>query len=102
MTSRSGKDFGQDVQRHAVVGVVEGGHQHQPVGDVEIGVAGRQALAAKDDRARHRQFDQRELLAVQRARGFEAGEIFGQRRVVRVARVWLDGGDDGGWRDEAA
>jgi len=41
------------------------------------------------------------LLAVERARGFEASEIFGERRVVEVAGVGLDGGDDGGGRNEA-
>ncbi len=64
MTSRSGKDFGENVERDAVVGIVKRGNQHQSVGDVEVGIAGRQALAAKDDRARQRQFDDGELLAV--------------------------------------
>ena len=97
----AGKNLGQHVQRHAVVGIVERGHQHQAVGDVEVGVAGRQALAAKDDRPRHGQLDDGELLAVGSARGLEAREILGQRRVVRVARVRLDGGDDRGRPDEA-
>ena len=79
------KNLRQNVQRHAVVGVVKRRHQHQPIGDIEIRIAGRQPLAAKDDRPRQRQFDNRELLAVQRARGLQAREIFGERLVVRVA-----------------
>ena len=74
-----GKQLGEDAERDAVVGVVEGGHQHEAVGDVEVCIAGRQALAAEDDGARQGQFDDGELLSVERARGFEAGKIFGQR-----------------------
>ncbi len=89
-----GKQLGQNVQRHAVVGIMKCRHQHQPIGDIEIRIAGGQALAAKDDGARQRQFDDRELLSVQRARGLEAREILGQRLVVRIVRIRLDGGDD--------
>ena len=96
------KKLGKNVQRHAVVGIVEGGNQNQTVGDIEIGVTGRQALATKDHRPRHRQLDQRELLIVQRAGGFEAGKVLGQRSVVGVAGIRLDGGHNGGGSDEAA
>ena len=40
-------------------------------------------------------------LSVGRARGFEAVEILGQRLVIRVVRVGLDGGDDRVGRNEA-
>jgi len=39
--------FREDAERDAVVGVVEGGHQHAGVGDEEIGVAGGQAQAVE-------------------------------------------------------
>ena len=51
-TSRSGKQVGEDVEGVAVVGVVEGGDEDDAVGDVEVGVARRQALAVEDDGAR--------------------------------------------------
>jgi len=89
----AGKNLGQNVQRHAVVGIVEGGHENQAVGDIEVGVTGGQALAAKEDRARQRQLDEAELLAIGSARGLETLEILGQRRVVGVGGVRLDGGD---------
>src|SRR5262245_18877653 len=38
-----GEQLGQCAQGHAVGGVVEGGHEHGVVGDVEIGVAGGQS-----------------------------------------------------------
>ena len=52
-----GKQLGEDAQRDAIVGIVKRGYQDEAVGDVEIGVAGRQALAVEEDWARHRQFD---------------------------------------------
>ena len=84
----------QNLQRHAVVGIVEGGNQNQPIRNIEISVTCRQPLAVKDHRPRHRQLDQIKLLAVERARGLEPGEVFGQRRVVRIAHIRLDGGDN--------
>src|ERR1035437_1753358 len=38
---------GEDGQRRAIVWVVEGGRQHQSVGDVKVGVAGRQLPSVK-------------------------------------------------------
>ena len=42
-----GEQFGQNIERKAIVGIVEDRHQHQLVGDVEIGVAGGQALSVE-------------------------------------------------------
>src|SRR5260370_23501637 len=39
------KSASQCVQSSAVIGVVERGHQHQAVGDIEIRIARRQALS---------------------------------------------------------
>src|ERR1035441_750408 len=96
------KNFGKNVQGCAVVALVECWDQHEAVGDVEVCVACREALATEDDRAGHWKFDERELFAIESARGFEAGEIFGEGRVVGVACVRLDGCDDGRGRDEAS
>jgi hypothetical protein len=64
----AGEEFGERVESDAVVGIVEGGDEDEAVGDVEVGVAGREALAAKDDGARHGQVDDGELLALGRAK----------------------------------
>jgi len=79
---------------NAVVGVVESRNQNQIVGNIKISVTGRKALAAEYHRARQRQLDQRELFAVESAGGFEAFHVFGQRCVIRVGRVRLDGGNN--------
>src|SRR6185312_3577499 len=73
----------------------------QVISEVEIGVAGRDALVTEDNGARHGQLDDGELLAVSRARGFQALKIFNERSVVGIAGVGLDGGDDGVRRGEA-
>src|SRR6185437_2496598 len=95
------KNIGEDVECDAVVAVVEGGDEYDAVGDVEIGVAGGDALVAKDDGARHGQLDDGELEAGRRARGFEAPKIFSERDVVGVVGARLDSRDDGVGRDEA-
>src|SRR5579859_5188151 len=80
----AGENLGQNVEGEAVVAVVEGGHEDDAVGEVEIGVAGGDALIAEDDGARHGQLDDGELSAVRSARGFQVMEIFGERGVVGV------------------
>src|SRR5262249_11995554 len=45
--------FRQGVERDPVVGIVEYRHEDNSVGDVEISVAGRQALAVEKDRRGH-------------------------------------------------
>ena len=53
----AGELLRENGQRRAIVGVVEGRRQHQPVGDVEVGVAGGQLPAVKPQRARHGELD---------------------------------------------
>jgi len=96
-----GEELGEDVEGDAVVGIVERWDEDQSVGDVEVGVAGGEALVAEHDRARQGQLDQRELLAGEGAGGFEADEVFGEGLVVGVSGVGLNGGDDGFRGDEA-
>src|SRR5579863_6894270 len=97
----AGECGGDGVEGDAVVGIVKCGHEHDAVSDIEVGVAGGQALVAKYDRARQRELDEVELLAGGRARGFEAGEVVGERLVVGVAGVGFDDGKDGVGRGEA-
>ena len=52
-----GKKLGEYVQRDAVLGIMECGHEDESVGDIEVGITGRQALAAKYNRAWQWQFD---------------------------------------------
>ena len=49
-----GEELRQSIQRDPVVAVVERRHEHDAVGDVEVGVARRQPLAVHDDRPRER------------------------------------------------
>ena len=90
-----GEAGGEGVEGVAVVWVVEGGDEDALVGDVEVGVAGWQALALEDDRGGHGEFDDMERVAPQVAGGAEAIEVFGERQVVFVCGVGFDGGQDG-------
>ena len=47
------KDLLQNRQGAPVVGMVVDGYQHNPIGNVKVGVAGWQASAWRPDRARH-------------------------------------------------
>ena len=98
----TGKKLRQNIQRDAIVGIVEGWHEYEAVGDVEICVAGWHALGAKNNRPRHGQLNDGELLALWSARGFEAREVFSQRSVVGIARVGLNSRDDSCGRDKAS
>ena len=100
-----GEAGGDDVERAAVVRIIEGGDEDEAVGDVEVGVAGREALTFEDDGRGHGEGDDAEGLAfvggVGAAEGVEAVEVLGEREVVLVGGVGLDTGEDGVWRDEA-
>src|SRR5579859_3617893 len=64
-----GEAGGDDVEGVAVVRVVEGGDEDERVGDVEVGVAGGEALAFEEDGRGHGEFDYVERLALLFARG---------------------------------
>src|SRR3974377_733167 len=59
----TGKRLGDDVERDAVVGVVEHWHQHKAIRDVEVGVACRKALPIEIDRGGHGELDDAQGLA---------------------------------------
>ncbi len=94
------KNFSQSVQRHAVVGIVEGGNKHQPVGDVEIRVAGRQACPKEDDRTRKGQLDEVNCLpsrvraALSRARFSLSGAWLGSLAFGSTAATIVVGADE--------
>src|SRR5580698_5945817 len=87
-----GKNLSENTQRHAVVGIMKGWHEHQIVGDIKIRVTGGQPLAAKNNWARQRQFHKSELLAIQSARSLETGQFFRQRHMIVVSSIRLDSG----------
>ena len=96
-----GEAAGDDVEGVAVVGVVEGGDEDEAVGDVEVGVAGGEALAFEDYGCGHGEFDDLEGLVVEVAEAAEAVEVFGEGEMVFVVGVGLDAGEDFVFGDEA-
>ena len=99
-TSRSGKRLGQDIEGDAVGRIIECRDEHQSVGDVEVGIAGRQPLALEDNRPGHGQLDDAERLSVLVARRLQAAEVVLERLVVRVVGARLDDRDHGSRPDE--
>ncbi len=81
------------------LGSLKVGTRTSAVGDVEVGVAGGEALAFEDDGRWHGEFDDLERLslvgAVGVAEAAEAVEVFGEWEVVLVGGVGFDGGEDG-------
>jgi SAM-dependent methyltransferase len=75
----------QHPQRHAVLGIVERGDEHRPVGDVEVRVARRQPLPVEVERSRHREGDDLDLRSILEQHALEALAVFRERAVVRVA-----------------
>ena len=90
-----GETGGDSGEGDAVVGVVEGGHEDERVGDVEVGVGGGEALPVEDDGRGHGEGAEGEGLAVAVAGGAKAVEVFGEGEVVFVVDVGFDGGEDG-------
>ena len=43
----AGKDLGQRVQRHAVMGIVEGRNQDEPIRNIKVGITGRRRWPLK-------------------------------------------------------
>ena len=89
-----GEELGQGVQGHAIRRVVEGRDEHQAVGDVEVGIARRQALAVEEDRSGHGQRDHAERLTVLVHGRLEPPEVVLERLVVGVVRARLEHGHD--------
>ena len=96
-----GEQLRQRVERNAIVRIVEDRHQHHSIRDVEIRIAGGQAAAFEDDRARHRNLYDVEALAILVARRSQASQIVVQGRIIFVLLIRLDHRDDRVGRDEA-
>src|SRR5437660_12791044 len=94
------EELGQNVQRDAIVRVIEYGNENNAIRDVEVAVASGQAPAFEDDGRRHEQLNDLEAFAVLIGRGLEPAEILCERVVVFVVPVGLDHRDDLAGRDE--
>ncbi len=88
------KHISNHVKRLTVVGIIEGGNQHQPIRDVEIGIACRQPLPLKHNRSRHRQLDDVVGMPIWSACVVQPLQIFLQRQMVLVLRIRLRNSDD--------
>ena len=95
------KQIAQYIQRDSVIGIVEGRHQNQAIGDIKIGVAGGQSLSAEDHGAGKRQFNDLQLASLQICGGAQTPQVFLQRLVVGVVLVGFDHGEHGIRGDEA-
>ena len=94
-----GKQTLEDVQSAPVVRLVIGRDQDQAVGNIKIGVAGRQPGAVRilgQDRFRHRQADDRQPASGLVGRGPQPSQVVLQRAIIGVERVVLDRAHDGG------
>ena len=88
MTSRSGKQWAMMLRAWRSLGSLKVGTRTPVVGDVEVGVAGGEALAFEEDGRGHGEFDDLEGLACEVADFVEAVEVFGQGEVVFVGGCW--------------
>ena len=87
MTSSIRKQLGQDIECDAVGRIIERWNEHDSVGDVEIGIAGRQSLAVEDDWPGHGQLDDAEGLPILVACVLQPAKIICKRFVVRFVGV---------------
>src|SRR6266404_611581 len=97
----AGKERGESVEGHAIVGVVERGDDDKFVGDIKIGVAGRKALIIEINWGGHGKSFNAERAAVQVFHGLQQLVDFLQGDVIGVMGILFDDGDDGGGADEA-
>ena len=86
--------LGKNVERFAVIRIVEGRDENQTIRDVEVAITGWQTLAFKDHWRWHRQLDNTEWLACEVAGGLQTVEVFREWQVVVVCVVGLGDGDD--------
>src|ERR1700739_3415750 len=82
------------VERDAVIGIIEGGNEHDSVRDVEIAVAGGQALPLEHNRRGHGQLDNLERPALEVAGGPKTVEVLSQRDMVFVGAIGFCNRDD--------
>src|SRR5687767_7007035 len=81
------KRFSDSVERDAVVGIVERRYKNSAIGDVEVRVAGGEALAVHEHGARKRNGHDLQLVLL---RGYlEAAEIIGRSQMVFIRGIVL-------------
>src|SRR6266571_1695846 len=83
------EELGENAQRDAVGGVVEGRDEDGGVGDVEICVAGREAPAVEHERRRHRETHHLGPRAVLQTHPLQALAVLLEGTVVRLAGILL-------------
>src|SRR5438034_10690308 len=76
--------FGESVEGHAIIGIIEDRDENKFVGDVKVCVAGGQALSVKKNWRRHGKCFDPEQFAVLIFHGLEERKIFLQGRVVGI------------------
>jgi hypothetical protein len=85
----------ESIEGDAVGRVVEDGYQYYRIGDIEIGVGGREGLPVIDHRIGHGEGDDAEGAAVEIAGAAEEAEVFLEGFVVGAGGVVFDGEGDG-------
>ena len=95
-----GEQLGQGIEGDAVGRIVERRNEHDSVGDVEIGIAGRQPLALENNGRGMGSSTTWRGCAVLVAGVLQPAQVVLERLVVRVVGTRLDDGDDGSRPDE--
>ncbi len=95
------EEFGQRVQRDAVIGIIEDRNQHTPIRDIVIRIARGQTPPLEHDRARHGNLHHVEPLSILIARGPQASQVVLEGRIIRILRIRLNHGENRIAGDEA-
>lgn len=77
----------KNIQCDTIVRVVEGGHEYQAVGDIEVRIAGGQPLTFKHERCGKRQFDDPVRLVVWGSSNPQTVQIFLERFEIFIVAV---------------
>jgi len=82
------EQLAQDAKGHAIVRIVERGHENGVVGDVEVRVARRQAIILEVKRRRHGERHDLRLRAVLEPQILDALPVLGERTGIDVPAVF--------------
>lgn len=96
-----GEESLEDVGGLVVGEATVGGEDDFAIGNVEVGIGGREALVVVEDDVGHGKLHDGGLLAVGETAAVEHLEVLLQGFVVLIPGVLFDDGDDGVGRDEA-
>ena len=84
----------ENISRFVVGQTAVGREDDLVVGDIEVGIGGRQALVVVENNIGHRQLDNRGLFAAGQTAALKHTEIFLQGFVVLIPRVMFDDSDN--------